>query len=208
MSKRVALALALAATALGGCTPTERPTAGPIATASAWQTVATPGDRERLRSWRPVFVQALAEAKAAGHGAAIAREGALLQPDSAIGGGLPNGDYRCRMIKLGTRSPGILPYIAYPAFNCRVSQTGRLQAFAKLTGSQRQVGSIFAHDQLRHVFLGTLVLGDEQKALPYGADGDRDLVGWVERIGERRWRIILPSPRYESLTDVIELIPA
>jgi hypothetical protein len=205
---RTIAALALAATALAGCTPNERPTAGPIATASAWQTVATPADRERLRSWRQVFVQALSEAQAAGHGPAIAREGALLQPDSAIGGGLPDGDYRCRMIKLGTRSPGMLPFIAYPAFNCRVTPAGRLQTFAKLTGSQRQVGSIFAHDQLRHVFLGSLVLGDEQKALPYGADSDRDLAGWVERIGERRWRIILPSPRYESLTDIIELVPA
>ncbi|GAA4037276.1 hypothetical protein GCM10022281_17410 [Sphingomonas rosea] len=193
--------------ALTACTPTERPTAGPVAIASAWHTVATTQDRRRLRDWRPSFVEGLRQARAAGHGAEIDREGALLQPDAALGGGIPNGNYRCRMTKLGARGAGMLPYIAYPSFACRIDQNGRLQQFAKLTGSQRQVGSIFAHDRLRSVFLGTLVLGDEQKALPYGADGDRDLAGWVERIGERRWRLVIPSPRFESLTDVVELVP-
>ena len=77
---------------------------------------------------------------------------------------IPNGDYRCRVTKLGARSAGLLPYVAYPAFNCRIAASGRLQAFTKLSGSQRQVGYIFPHDQLRTVFLGTLVLGDEQRA--------------------------------------------
>lgn len=203
-----ALLLPLALLGLAACTPTERPTAGPIARASAWRTVATPNDRQRLREWRPVFVQALEQARAAGHSDAILREGALLRPDAALGGGIPNGDYRCRIIKLGRRSAGMLPYIPYPAFACRIGADGRLQSFAKLTGSQRQVGAIFVHDQLRSVLLGTLVLGDEQKALPYGADADRDIAGWVERIGERRWRIIFPAPRFESLTDVMELVSA
>ena len=204
--KRVALALALVP--LAACTPNERPTAGPVAIAASWQTIATPNDRARLREWRSAFVRGLGEARATGHGAALTREGALLEPDAALGGNIPNGNYRCRVIKLGARSPGMLPFIAYPRFSCRIAQSGKLQAFTKLSGSQRQVGYIFPHDQLREVFLGTLVLGDEQRAIPYGADIDRDLAGFVERIGPRKYRLILPQPRFESLIDVVELVPA
>nr|WP_314443702.1 DUF4893 domain-containing protein [uncultured Sphingomonas sp.] len=193
---------------LAACTPNERPTAGPVANAASWQTVATDHDRRRLREWRASFVAGLTQARAAGHGDALTREGLLLQPDAAVGGTIRNGDYRCRVTKLGARSPGLLPFISYPAFNCRIAQSGRLQAFTKLSGSQRQVGYIFPHDQLRQVFLGTLVLGDEQRAIPYGADSDRDLAGFVERIGPARYRLILPAPRYESLIDVVELVPA
>lgn len=171
-----------------------------------WQEVATPEDRVRLRDWRSAFTRALEQARAANHGAEIAREGALLEPDAAVGGPVPNGDYRCRVIKMGAKSPGMLDYIAYPAFRCRIEQ-GKAQRFTKLTGSQRHVGLIYPSDQLRQVFLGTLVLGDETQAYQYGRDLDRDVAGWVERIGESRWRVVLPYPNYESLLDVIELVP-
>ena len=62
--------------------------------------------------------------------------------------------------------------------------TAGLQRFAKLTGSQRPVGMIFPGDAMRQVFLGTLVLGDESRAMQYGRDRDRDLAGFVERIGD------------------------
>ena len=61
---------------------------------------------------------------------------------------------------------------------------------------------------IRQAFLGKLVLGDETRAMQYGADAERDLAGWVERIGPNRWRLILPYPHYESLLDVVELVPA
>ncbi len=205
MTRAIILATALA---LGACNAVERPTAGPVATARDWQSFVTGNDRKRLREWRTSFARGLAEARAAGHGDMLDRDGALLLPDAAIGGGITPGDYRCRAIKLGARSPGLLPYIAYPAFACRITAAGRLQDFAKLSGSQRQVGTIYPHDALRGVFLGTLVLGDEARALPYGADTERDLAGWVERIGEKRWRLLLPAPRFESLIDVVELVPA
>ena len=34
------------------------------------------------------------------------------------------------------------------------------------------------------------------------------MAGLVERIGDNRWRLVLPAPAYESLLDVIELVPA
>ena len=191
--------------ALAGCAPT----AIVSAKATEWRAAATSADREKLRDWRSAFVDGLDQARAAGHAAEIAREGVLLQPDAALGGGpILNGAYRCRVIKLGSQSSGMLAYVAYPHFSCRVRQEGQLQGFAKLTGSQRPVGVIFPGDALRQLFLGTLVLGDEQRAMQYGTDPDRDVAAFVERIGPTRWRMVIPSPAFESRTDVIELVPA
>ena len=174
-----------------------------------WRTIVTESDRERLRNWRAAFVDALRAARTSGHTADLTREGVLLDPDAALGGGpIPNGDYRCRVIKLGAKSAGMLDYLSYPGFNCRISQAGQLQDFAKLTGSQRQVGSIFLGDPLRQVFLGTLVLADESRALQYGRDTERDVAGYVERVGPNRWRLIMPRPHFESVMDVMELVPA
>jgi hypothetical protein len=177
--------------------------------ATDWRAVATDNDREKLRDWRSAFVDGLAQARAAGHGQAVDAEGVLLQPNAALGGEpIPNGLYRCRVTKLGAQSAGMLPYVAYPYLSCRVQPAGQLQGLAKLTGSQRPVGMVFPGDALRQVFLGTIVLGDETRAMQYGNDPDRDVAAFVERIGPARWRIVIPSPAFESRTDVIELIPA
>ena len=177
--------------------------------ASDWRAVATENDRERLREWRSTFVSALEQARAAGHSSDIASEGALLEPDAAIPGGrIPNGTYRCRVIKVGAKSEALLDYVAYPYFSCRIRQENELQGFAKLTGSQRHVGVIFPGDAVRQVFLGTLVLGDEDRAMQYGSDTERDVAAWVEQIGPNRWRMVMPQPHFESRLDVMELVPA
>lgn len=201
--------IVIAAIMLAGCSTIEQPTRMIAESTREWRRVATPTDRERLRDWREAFVDALAAAQRAGHGDEIAREGALLQPDAALGGGpIPNGDYRCRVTKLGAKSEGLLDYVAYPAFHCRIGPERGLQSFAKLTGSQRQVGVIFPHDAIRQVFLGTLALGDEQGAMQYGVDEMRNVAGFVERIGPNRWRLVMPHPHFESQLDVMELVPA
>ena len=177
--------------------------------AAQWRSVATDQDRERLRDWRGAWMKALSAARAGGHSADLEREGVLLQPDAALGGGsIPNGTYRCRTIKVGARSAGLLNFVSYPAFRCRIRQEQDVQGFAKLSGSQRQVGLIFPGDQLRQVFLGTLVLADERRAMQYGRDPERDIIGYVERIGPNRWRLVMPSPKFESLVDVLELVPS
>ena len=175
--------------------------------ATNWREIASETDRERLRNWRTAFTGALGAATRAGHATDIAREGALLQPDAALGGTIPNGSYRCRVIKLGAKSDGLLDYVSYPSFTCRVTQAGRLQSFAKLSGSQRQVGLIFPNDAVRQVFLGSPVLGDEASAMQYGEDETRNVAGYVERIGPRRWRLVMPQPHFESQFDVMELAP-
>lgn len=199
-----ALAVALAACATP---PGNRPPM--TAESGEWRRAATDEDRGRLRDWRTAFVKALAQARAAGHGAEIDREGALMVPDAATGPSpIPNGNYKCRVTKLGAKGPGLLDYVAYPAFDCRIRQERMLQGFAKMSGSQRQVGLIFPDSALRQAFLGTLALGDEDRAMQYGSDPDRDVAGWIEKIGPNRWRVIMPYPKFESTMDVMELVPA
>ncbi len=177
-----------------------------MATAN-WREIASESDRERLRNWRTALTGALGAATRAGYATDIAREGMLLQPDAALGGPIPNGTYRCRVIKLGAKSEGQLDYVSYPPFTCQVTQEAQLQSFAKLTGSQRQVGLIFPSDAVRQVFLGTLVLGDEASAMQYGEDETRNVAGYAERIGPNRWRLLMPRPHFESQFDVMELVP-
>ena len=203
------ISLAAALFPLTACAAVPQSIGSPIAASTDWRQVATASDRDRLRDWRTAFTRALDQARKAGHAAEIEREGRLLEPDAAIGPvPIPNGRYKCRVIKVGAKSEGLLDYIAYPAFDCRIQKEKQLQSLYKLTGSQRHAGLIFADSPLRQVFLGTLVLGDENRAMQYGRDPDRDLAGWVERIGEKRWRLILPYPRFESTLDVVELVPA
>ena len=186
---------------LAGCSGTPRPT--PAAQRAA--SMMTRADARRVHDLRTAFTRGLAQARAAGHGAEIDAEGTLLQPDAALDRpALPEGRYKCRAIKLGTQAGGMLPYIAYPAFNCLVAGT----RLTKLDGSQRQAGTLYPDSALRMVFLGTLALGDETMQRRYGADPERDIVGAVERIGPDRWRLVMPYPRYESLVDVLELVPA
>ena len=204
-----AVALLSAVMTLSACDTVRQPARMIPPAVDDWRSVATGDDRERLRHWRSSFVKALADARAAGHGAEIASEGALLQPDAAIGGvPIPNGDYKCRVIKVGAKNTGLLDYVAYPAFTCRISQQLYRQHFAKLTGSQRQVGILFPDGAMRQVFLGTIVLGTETRAMQYGVDEMRNVAGFVERIGPNRWRLVMPEPHYESQVDVLELIPA
>ena len=173
-----------------------------------WRRVVTSEDRDRLREWRTIWTAALDSARKGGHSAEIDREGALLDPDSAIAGTpLPNGTYRCRVIKVGAKGEGNLAFVSYPGFSCRVKPDQNMQRLSKLSGSQRYVGIIFPFDAMRKVFLGTLVLGDERRALQYSQDPTRDVAGYIERIGPQRWRLVMPKPRFESQLDVMELVP-
>ena len=204
-SKRVCIILGLAV--LTACSQA-RPVTASTPVALDWKRVVTSADMDRIKAWRTAFVKALEDAKSHGNQAKIASEGALLDPDAAIGGVGPSaGEYRCRVIKIGTKSPTMPSYTVYPDFAFTVSDEGEVMSFAKTSGSQRPVGLIFPGDDRRQIFLGTMMLGDETRAMEYGRDTTRDMAGAVERIGTKRWRLILPYPNFESVMDVIELIP-
>lgn len=212
MHRTTAIMMFGAAGLLSGCAMMAAPT-GTISRADAiadgsWQSVATAADRARIRDWWPAWEQALASARNGGHGGDVAAEGALLEPLAALPNPhLPPGNYRCRTIKLGSQGGSTLSYVAYPYFQCRVEAEQDMFSLTKLTGSQRQTGLIFDDSERRKIFLGTLALGDEARAMDYGADADRNVAGLVERIGPMRWRIVFPRPAFESIVDVMELVP-
>jgi hypothetical protein len=198
----------LAALALAGCVGTPTPI-GRTAVPANWRAMATDADRVRLRGWRNAWTQALGKIQAAGKSGELTPNGALFIPDRALGKAMPPpGDYRCRVYKLGANGTAMAEFTAYPPFTCRVAREGDVSSLAKLTGSQRPVGLLFPDGDGRAAFLGTLVLGDETSPLQYGQDSTRDMAGFVERIGDKRWRLVLPYPTFESVLDVVELVPA
>jgi Domain of unknown function (DUF4893) len=193
---------------LSACRGNARPEAIKPVVAN-WRRTITAADNDRLGSWRTAFAAALEKARAAGHGNSISLEGALLIPDAALDSPRPPvGHYRCRVIKLGARASLSLDYLVYPATDCIIEQEDEVLSFVKSGGTQRPVGLLFPEEGNRMVFLGTMVLGDERRPLEYGRDSARDMVGALERIGPKRWRLILPKPRFESMMDVVELVPA
>ena len=214
MNRAICLAsIAMVGAAIGGCATVrhqlDREGALVESPARGWRAVATERDRRRLHDWRSAFLAGLTAARRAGAGTRIEAEGSLLAPDAAVPGpALPNGAYLCRTIKLGASAPGLPAYRVAPSVACRVDRHGGMQSLAALGGMQRMVGMIFPGDAVRSVFLGTLMLGDEGRAMQYGGDPDRDVAGHVERVGPRRWRLVVPRPAFESMADVVELIPA
>ncbi|MBC7985547.1 MAG: DUF4893 domain-containing protein [Sphingomonadaceae bacterium] len=215
MPKRALVLLLAAATTLSACAYNTGVTGQQAGSnpeqrfPTDWRRIVTEEDRVRLREWRGAFTEGLAEARAAGHGGEIDALGMLLAPDAAlVDPRPPAGTYRCRMIKLGSQRSGLLDYVAYDWFECQIADDGEVARFAKTTGSQRPVGSLYPDSRVRMVFLGTLELSDEVRPYAYDADPERDMIGAVERIGEARWRIVFPWPAFESTVDVLELVPA
>ncbi|MFN3475752.1 MAG: DUF4893 domain-containing protein [Blastomonas sp.] len=170
-----------------------------------WQDIATPGDAQRLAQRDAAFAAALAEVRASEYASELDRDGLLYDPEKQLDSPLPpEGRYLCATHKLGGR---YLAFVAYPDFLCAIYGSGKTRQFVKLTGSQRPVGYIHADTRRSGVFLGSLMLGDDETLVPYGEDKARDMAGTVERIGQDRWRIVFPNPYYESTLDIIDLRP-
>lgn len=178
--------------------------AAQAASSTEWRVLMSQRDHQRVKRWREDWVKALDLARGAGAGARVDAEGALLRPDAAIDAApLPDGRYRCRMVKLGARTATDRAFAALPPQPCRIAG-GMLE---ELSGAQRIGGRLYPYDTARMVFLGGMALGDEEGLVRYGRDQQRDLAGYVERIGAARWRLILPAPQWESLIDIVEIVP-
>ena len=177
--------------------------------APVWEAVITPADHDRLRRLPEAWSTALAQARRAGHDADLAALGALADPGAALPHAAPPlGRYRCRTIKLGAQGD-LLDYIAYSWFTCEITagEDGVLR-LDKMSGSQRQQGTLYPETDRRLVFLGALALGSTESAAPaYSIDRERDVVGVLERVGPERWRLVQPWPRFETNLDLLELRP-
>jgi hypothetical protein len=193
----------------GGCNVYRDATSNTIPTSAGWRAVTPDEDRDRLRNWHQSWDDALPQAKAE-NAAAIAADPLLFDPDRAqANAAIPAGDYRCRTFKLGKAIGADRAFGMFPAQHCRILPgDDGVMRFRVTDGAQRPTGMIFAETRARSIFLGTLVLSDEKTPLRYGLDSQRDMIGYVERIDTARWRLVLPAPHFESLLDVIEIVPA
>jgi hypothetical protein len=216
---RPSVLIALAAVTLSACaaTPPPPPPPPPLPDAPGaspvlrdWRTIVTAVDQDRYERLDAAWSVALEQARRQRGSGDLASTGELIDPDAARPSVIPpTGAYRCRTVKLGSQGgEDGLGYVVYSWFACRIEQTPAGLKFTKLTGSQRPSGLLFTENDRRMVLLGSMALADEPPANSYGQRPDRDLVAVLERIGERRWRLVLPWPQAESNLDLIELVPA
>jgi hypothetical protein len=206
----------LASLALAACVSTPPPpppppggSGGPVALRD-WRGIVTAADRDRYSRRDAAWSLALQQARRQPGSGDLGDLGDLMQPRAARAPvAPPPGDYRCRTVKLGSQGgEDGLGYVVYGWFACRIEQTPRGLKFSKLTGSQRPGGLLFPENDRQMVMLGSVALASEPPANSYGQRPDRDLVAVLERIGERRWRLVIPWPQAESNLDLIELVPA
>jgi len=172
---------------------------------AGWGKVITSEDRVRLRDWRTTWLEGVKQARSEDFGAQVAKEGPLLDPDSArTAPEIPDGTYRCRTIKLGRKTS------LGHAFRIEAPQDCTLEGdrFRVTNGIQRIRGHLWRYDLTRQILLGTVELGDERATIPYARDKERDALGFLDKVGPQRWRLALPNPSWESLVDVIEITPA
>ena len=207
--------IALTALAVTACAATPPPPplpggpgAGPVL--RDWRGIVTAADRDRYNRIDAAWSLALQQARRQRGSGDLASTGDLIDPDAARPSvAPPPGDYRCRTVKLGSQGGEEgLGYVVYGWFACRIEQTPNGLKFVKTTGSQRPAGLLFPENDRQMVMLGSMALAEEPPANSYGQRPERDLVAVLERIGERRWRLVIPWPQYESNLDLIELLPA
>lgn len=183
--------------------------AGPVALRD-WRGIVTASDRDRYSRRDAAWSLALQQARRQPGSGDLSGLGDLIDPRAARSSVAPPlGDYRCRTVKLGSQGgEDGLGYVVYGWFACRIEATPRGLKFSKQTGSQRPGGLLFPENDRQMVMLGSLALAEEPPANSYGQRPDRDLIAVLERIGERRWRLVIPWPQAESNLDLIELVPA
>jgi hypothetical protein len=205
----VATLLVLAACA--STPPPPPPPPGPTAPALRdWRSIVTASDRDRYARRDAAWRLALEQARRQPGSGDLGPLGALIEPGAARREvAPPPGEYRCRSVKLGSQGGEAgLGYVVYGWFACHLEATPRGLKFSKTTGSQRPSGLLFPEDDRQMVMLGSMALAAEPPANSYGQRPDRDLVAVLERIGDARWRLVIPWPQAESNLDLIELVPA
>ncbi|MFC7377403.1 DUF4893 domain-containing protein [Brevundimonas sp. GCM10030266] len=205
-----ALTVTACATPPGPPPPPPPSGGGSAPTLRDWRSIITASDRDRYSRRDAAWSLALQQARRQRGSGDLTSLGDLIDPHAQRPSVIPPaGDYRCRTVKLGSQGgEGGLGYVVYGWFACRIEQTPNGLKFVKLTGSQRPSGLLFPEDDRHMVMLGSMALASEPPANSYGQRPDRDIVASLERVGERRWRLVIPWPQNESNLDLIELVPA
>jgi hypothetical protein len=116
---------------------------------------------------------------------------------------LPEGDYRCRTIKLGSFSP----LLVYQFFDCTIEASDEGYTIRKPTGSQRFVGTLTPSGD-GFFYRGALYYSYESP-IAYDGNSEHDQVGCLFRVSADRLSYVLemPSPHFSSDHDIIVLVP-
>lgn len=163
--------------------------------------ILSANDRERLAAHAEVRASAVAKARRDGDPGQVADLDAILAgTPQPLRGETLVGDYRCRIAKLD----GVLPVIVYGWFRCRVEEDDLGYRLLKTTGSQRTSLRFVDDGESRVIAYGAAHFADEAP-LAYGADPERDQVGYLVKPEGGRYRIEFPLPRTESRFDILEL---
>ncbi len=212
MRRSLRLPVLVAAVLLTACatTPPPPPPPGDGPSLRDWRGFITAGDRDRYQRREAAWRLALEQSRRQPGSGDLASVGNLIDADAAISPVAPPvGGYRCRTVKLGSQGGDDgLGYVVYGWFACRIEASPGGLKFVKRTGSQRPSGLLFPENDDHMILLGSMALASETAANSYGQRPDRDIVAVLERIGDARWRLVIPWPQNESNLDLIELTPS
>ena len=163
-------------------------------------------DRDKLKLFDEVKKDAIAEAEAAGPSEDLALLKKALDgaPMSMSGTFKPTGKWRCQMIKVGSRSEGLLPIISYPPFKCRIREDGAGWFMEKVSGSQRTSGYLYTDSDTRLIYLGAGSVNDDPQR-KYNQEALYNEPAYVFRLGKNKLVFEFPAPEFESKFNVLVL---
>jgi len=173
--------------------------------AEAWRSVASARDSAALDGLSGRWRQALAAGRSANLTRRIEAEGRLLVPEARLARAAPApGTYRCRYVRPGGRK-----WVSSVQGFCYVGVEGGQLSLATEIRGLRLGGYLWElKDGERLVFLGAAVPAGAKSAAAYGNDPARDTAGLVERIGEFRYRLVLPGAAPGAGLTVVEMTAA
>ena len=171
--------------------------AAPSLADSVADKIINPIDRDKLKLFDEVKKDALAEAEAAGPSAdlALLKKALAGKPMSMSGSFKTTGKWRCQMIKVGSRSEGLLPIVSYPAFKCRIREDGGRWFLEKVTGSQRTAGFLYTDSDMRLIYLGAGTVNDDPRR-KYNDDVKYNEPAYVTRLGKNKLVFEFPGQRH------------
>lgn len=177
--------------------------AEPKPVVSGWRAVAKPEDQVRIDALAATWRTAKGGLK--GRSARrVTAEGALIDPDRTLPGVLPpNGTYHCRLLRFG----GAASFRTFAPDLCYVLVEGANTVFVKQTGENLPSGWLMPDGDRRLVFLGTFRPPGTSVVAPYGKGAGRDIAGVLERVGAKRWRLVMAEAGQGARLDVYELVP-
>ena len=161
----------------------------------------TPTDLRRLAQFQVAREDAIKDARENGESADVKVLDEILSGvEMPVRGVDIRGDYRCRMAKLGR----LAHVVIYNWFRCRIDEDDVGYRLEKLTGSQRLSGHFIEDNETALIFYGADHYADENP-LAYNANPERNNVGRLVKVGDKRYRLEFPLPFLESNFDILEI---